>query len=62
MRMAKESKEMKMLKELLKDTVYSKEFNELVFITNSTCESLTHLREWIVDLQNENNMLSRREK
>jgi len=46
-----ESKEMKMLKELLRDTVYGKEWDILAFMANNTCEALGHLREWIDDLK-----------
>ena len=52
--MNSENKEMKMLKELLRDTVYGREFDILAFMSNNTCEALVHLREWIEELQAEN--------
>lgn len=53
----KESKEMKMLKELLRDTVYGREFDILAFMANDTCEALTHLREWIDTLKSSHDKL-----
>ena len=49
-----ETKEMEMLKELLRDTCYGREFDVLAFMANNTCEALGHLREWIKELQAEN--------